>query len=32
MATVLLVEDDPGAREGLELALRQLGYGERPAA
>ena len=26
MATVLLVEDDPGAREGLELALRRLGY------
>ncbi|HYB87807.1 MAG TPA: response regulator transcription factor [Streptosporangiaceae bacterium] len=27
MATVLLVEDDPGARQGLELALRRLGYG-----
>src|SRR6185437_3916949 len=26
MATVLLVEDDPGARQGLELALRSLGY------
>jgi two-component system response regulator MtrA len=26
MATVLLVEDDPGARQGLELALRRLGY------
>jgi DNA-binding response OmpR family regulator len=25
MATVLLVEDDPAAREGLELALRRLG-------
>jgi len=32
MATVLLVEDDPGARQGLELALRRLGYGVRPAA
>jgi DNA-binding response OmpR family regulator len=31
MATVLLVEDDPGARQGLELALRGLGYGVRPA-
>jgi two-component system, OmpR family, response regulator MtrA len=27
MATVLLVEDDPAARQGLELALRRLGYG-----
>ena len=25
-ATVLLVEDDPAARQGLELALRRLGY------
>jgi two-component system, OmpR family, response regulator MtrA len=32
MATVLLVEDDPGARQGLELALRRLGYRVRPAA
>jgi two-component system, OmpR family, response regulator MtrA len=31
MATVLLVEDDPAARQGLELALRRLGYGVRPA-
>ncbi len=31
MATVLLVEDDPGAREGLGLALRRLGYGVRAA-
>jgi DNA-binding response OmpR family regulator len=31
MATVLLVEDDPGARQGLELALRNLGYGVHPA-
>ena len=31
MATVLLVEDDPGARQGLELALRSLGYGVHPA-
>jgi CheY-like chemotaxis protein len=27
MTTVLLVEDDPAARQGLELALRRLGYG-----
>ena len=26
MATVLLVEDDPAARQGLELALRRLSY------
>ena len=26
MAAVLLVEDDPAARQGLELALRRLGY------
>lgn len=31
MATVLLVEDDPAARYGLELALRHLGYGVRAA-
>ena len=31
MATVLLVEDDAGARQGLELALRGLGYDVRPA-
>jgi len=31
MATVLLVEDDPGARQGLELAMRSLGYGVHPA-
>ncbi|HUL27968.1 MAG TPA: response regulator transcription factor [Streptosporangiaceae bacterium] len=31
MATVLLVEDDPAARQGLELALRRLGYGVRLA-
>src|ERR1700759_928565 len=31
MATVLLVEDDPAARPGLELALRRLGYGVRAA-
>src|ERR1700744_4587633 len=31
MATVPLVEDDPAAREGLELALRRLGYGVRAA-
>ena len=28
---MLLVEDDPAARQGLELALRRLGYGVRPA-
>ena len=32
MTTVLLVEDDPAARQGLELALRRLGYGVRCAA
>jgi two-component system, OmpR family, response regulator MtrA len=31
MTTVLLVEDDPGARQGLELALRRLGYRVCPA-
>jgi two-component system, OmpR family, response regulator MtrA len=31
MTTVLLVEDDPGARQGLELALRRLGYQVLPA-
>jgi two-component system response regulator MtrA len=31
MATVLLVEDDPAARQGLELALRRLGYRVRAA-
>ena len=31
MTTVLLVEDDPAAREGLELALCRLGYGVRSA-
>jgi DNA-binding response OmpR family regulator len=31
MTTVLLVEDDPAARQGLELALRRLGYRVRPA-
>jgi DNA-binding response OmpR family regulator len=32
MITVLLVEDDPAARQGLELALSRLGYGVRAAA
>jgi len=31
MATVLLVEDDPAARQGLELALRRLGHEVRLA-
>jgi DNA-binding response OmpR family regulator len=31
MTTVLLVEDDPAARQGLELALLRLGYQVRPA-
>jgi two-component system, OmpR family, response regulator MtrA len=31
MTTVLLVEDNPAARQGLELALRRLGYQVRPA-
>ena len=31
MTKVLLVEDDPAARQGLELALRRLGYQVRPA-
>src|SRR5215472_3233249 len=31
MTEVLLVEDDPAARQGLELGLRRLGYGVRPA-
>ena len=32
MATVLLVEDDPGAAQGLRLALNALGCGVRPAS
>jgi DNA-binding response OmpR family regulator len=32
MTTVLLVEDDPAARQGLDLALSRLGYGVRAAA
>jgi CheY-like chemotaxis protein len=32
MTAVLLVEDDPAARQGLELALRRLGYDVRSAA
>ena len=31
MATVLLVEDDPAAQQGVELALRRLGYEVRLA-
>src|ERR1700743_1396761 len=31
MATVLLVEEDAGARQGVELALRRLGYGVHAA-
>src|SRR6201982_3952079 len=31
MATLLLVEGEPGPRHGLELALRRLGYGVRAA-
>jgi two-component system, OmpR family, response regulator MtrA len=31
MTTVLLVEDDPAARQGLEIALRRLGYRVRTA-
>jgi len=31
MTNVLLVEDDPASRQGLELGLRRLGYGVRPA-
>jgi DNA-binding response OmpR family regulator len=31
MTTVLLVEDDPAARQGLELALLRLGYQVHPA-
>ena len=31
MTKVLLVEDDPGARQGLELALHRLGYRVQPA-
>ena len=31
MATVLRVEDDPAARQGLELALRRLGHGVHAA-
>jgi DNA-binding response OmpR family regulator len=32
MTTVLLVEDDPAARQGLELALSRLGYGVHAVA
>ena len=31
MTTVLLIEDDPAALQGLELALRRLGYGVQAA-